>query len=308
MRRQEGRGHLPPHRLGHALRRLGRGPRPGRLLLHRHRALGGALRPGQPRGAPPRGLRPPLGRPRRMGHRALPRRALSLLADAHPHPGRRRTLHLHQRRSPLGHSLGGKVAMALAAPPGAGEPVDRGGHRAQGLSGPGAAREIAAMNGLRLDDLHSRAEAELRFEARVPDPALRRFLATNLERDAAGRWRWSINLPALTQALPALVKNPLRRQDRFDGPAHFILCGRSGFVQPEDHAVIRSHFPRAALSFLENPATIRTWRPARLCGLGGADGGPFLTANRRYCRSSKREGGMREVGCFFPRLTNTDRH
>lgn len=153
----------------------------------------------------------------------------------------------------LGHSLGGKVAMALAC---------RHPERVSRLivvdiapkDYPGLAQrgEIAAMNELRLDDLHSRAEAELRFEARVPDPALRRFLATNLERDAAGRWRWSINLPALTQALPALVKNPLRRQDRFDGPAHFILCGRSGFVQPEDHAVIRSHFPRAALSFLEN--------------------------------------------------------
>ena len=113
----------------------------------------------------------------------------------------------------LGHSLGGKVAMALAC---------RHPERVSRLivvdiapkDYPGLAQrgEIAAMNELRLDDLHSRAEAELRFEARVPDPALRRFLATNLERDAAGRWRWSINLPALTQALPALVKNPLRRK------------------------------------------------------------------------------------------------
>jgi pimeloyl-ACP methyl ester carboxylesterase len=153
----------------------------------------------------------------------------------------------------LGHSLGGKVAMALAC---------RHPERVSRLivvdiapkDYPGLAQrgEIAAMNELRLDDLHSRAEAELRLEARVPDAAMRKFLLTNLERDAAGQWHWNINLPGLTQALPDLVKNPLRPEDRFDGPAHFILCGRSGFVQPGDHAVIRRHFPRAALSVLAN--------------------------------------------------------
>ncbi len=153
----------------------------------------------------------------------------------------------------LGHSLGGKVAMALACrhPERVGRliVVDIAPKEYPGLAQRG---EIAAMNELRLADLHSRAEAELRFEARVADPALRRFLAGNLERDAAGMWRWTVNLPVLTQALPELVKSPLGLDDRFDGAAHFILCGRSGFVQPEDHAVIRRHFPRAALSVLAN--------------------------------------------------------
>ena len=110
--------------------------------------------------------------------------------------------------------------------------------------------ELAAMNELRLDGLHSRAEAELRFEARVADWAMRKFLAANLDRAADGQWRWVVNLPALTAALPALVKNPLEPDDQFAGAARFILGGKSGFVLPEDHAVIRRHFPAAQITVL----------------------------------------------------------
>jgi pimeloyl-ACP methyl ester carboxylesterase len=83
----------------------------------------------------------------------------------------------------LGHSMGGKVAMLLAC-----RHPDRVArlivvdiapkdyfwvaHRA----------EFAAMNELDLTSLQSRAEAELRFEARVDDWAMRKFIATNLER------------------------------------------------------------------------------------------------------------------------------
>lgn len=153
--------------------------------------------------------------------------------------------------SVLGHSMGGKVAMALAC---------RRPARVTRLvvvdiapkEYPGMAQraEVAAMNELRLDDLRSRAEAELRFEARVDDPAMRRFLATNLERGPDDRWRWVVNLPVLTATLPDLVKSPLAPDERYDGPAHFILGGRSRFVAPEDHAGIRRHFPAAVIDVI----------------------------------------------------------
>lgn len=150
------------------------------------------------------------------------------------------------RATLVGHSMGGKIAMLLACR----QPqrVDRlvvvdvaprdyswQGHRA----------EFLAMNELSLGSLQSRQEAEMRFEARVPDLGMRKFLTTNLARDDAGQWRWSINLPVLTAALPQLEKDALRPDDRFDGPTQFILGGRSRYVQESDHAVIRAHFPSA---------------------------------------------------------------
>jgi esterase len=148
----------------------------------------------------------------------------------------------------VGHSMGGKTAMRLACrhP----ERIERlvivdiapkdyqwAAHRA----------EFAAMNELDLPSLQSRAEAELRFEARVRDLGMRKFLATNLERGGDGRWRWLINLPVLTTALPQLEANSLASDDRFDGPALFIVGGKSRYVQRQDHEVIRRHFPAARI-------------------------------------------------------------
>jgi pimeloyl-ACP methyl ester carboxylesterase len=154
--------------------------------------------------------------------------------------------HHLKRVALMGHSMGGKTAMLLACrhP----ERVERlivvdiapknylsNAHRA----------EFAAMNELRLDSLQSRGEAELRFEARVDDWAMRKFLVTNLERDAAAGWKWQINLPALTAALPELEKTPLKPEDQFFGPVLFITGGKSRYVAAEDRAVIEKHFPGA---------------------------------------------------------------
>jgi esterase len=146
----------------------------------------------------------------------------------------------------MGHSMGGKVAMLLAcrhperverlvvvdiAP----KPYVSQAHRA----------EFAAMNELRLETLQSRGEAELRFEARVADWAMRKFLTTNLERDEAGAWRWQINLPAITAALPEIEGNPLVSEDKFGGPTLVVTGGKSRYVGAEDFSVITAHFPNA---------------------------------------------------------------
>lgn len=152
------------------------------------------------------------------------------------------------RTTLLGHSLGGKVAMLLACrhP----ERVDRllivdiaprnylsQAHRA----------EFAAMNELDLAVLQSRGEAELRFEGRVPDWSMRKFLTTNLERTEKNGWKWTVNLSALTDALPELERDSLTETDRFDGPVHFIVGGNSRYVLPRDEEKIFLHFPRATV-------------------------------------------------------------
>lgn len=151
----------------------------------------------------------------------------------------------------MGHSMGGKVAMALACrhP----ERVRRlvvvdiapkdylsHGHRA----------EFAAMNELRLDTLRSRGEAEMRMEGRVPDWAMRKFLTTNLERGDDGAWRWSVNLAALTVALPELERNPLAADERFGGPVLVIRGGKSRYVEDADLARIAERFPASRVETL----------------------------------------------------------
>jgi esterase len=148
----------------------------------------------------------------------------------------------------LGHSMGGKVAMLLAC---------RHAQRVERLIvadiaprdyyWPGHRQSFAAMNELNLADLSSRAEAEMRMEGRVPSWPLRKFLTTNLERGADGAWAWSINLPALTAALPALEKNPLAGSEIFSAPVRFIAGGKSTYIEPADYGAIRAHFPAAEI-------------------------------------------------------------
>lgn len=144
----------------------------------------------------------------------------------------------------MGHSMGGKVAMVLAcrhpdrvkrlivvdiAP----KPYHSAGSRA----------EFAAMHEINLAELKSRTEAEMKMETRVPDWAMRKFLTTNLERTENNSWRWAINLPGITGALPDLEADPLTEADRFAGAALFLLGGKSRYVAAADHHDIRLHFP-----------------------------------------------------------------
>lgn len=145
----------------------------------------------------------------------------------------------------LGHSLGGKVAMVLACR----EPA-----RVEKLVVVDIApkdypqshlREFGAMHGLDLPRLRSRADAEKLIEALVPDWGLRQFLLSNLERTSDGGLRWTINLPGLTGALPALEAEFLHPGDRYDGDVLFVLGGKSRyFVRGADEARVQPHFPR----------------------------------------------------------------
>jgi esterase len=146
----------------------------------------------------------------------------------------------------VGHSMGGKLAMLLAC---------RHPERVNRLvavdvapkdySWPAHRAQFAAMHELELGGLKSRAEAEMRLEARVPAWAMRKFITTNLERAPGGGWRWQVNLPAISAALPQLERNPLRAGDGFAGPALFIAGAKSSYILAEDHGAILGHFPSA---------------------------------------------------------------
>lgn len=144
----------------------------------------------------------------------------------------------------LGHSLGGKVAMRLAA-----ERPDLVGRLTvvdiAPRDYPGRLRvEFAAMRALDLGAITSRRDADNALTAMIPDWAQRQFLLTNLGQNSTGAWAWKVNFEALEAALPQMLTNPLTPDQRFAGPARLIRGGRSDYVRDEDLPAFRTYFPR----------------------------------------------------------------
>lgn len=144
----------------------------------------------------------------------------------------------------IGHSMGGKAAMAvaLAAPGRVGRlivvdvaPVrypDR------------MSAFVEAMRSIDPALTPDRAAVQRRLAATVPEPAVVPFLMQNLvSRDGALAWR--LNLAAIGDSLGAISGFPDELRDRrYDGPVRVIAGGRSGYVRRPDGAEFQPMFPR----------------------------------------------------------------
>ena len=147
------------------------------------------------------------------------------------------------RADVLGHSMGGKAAMALA------------------LSAPQAVRRLIvadiapvayghtqlpylhAMRDMDLTGLASRGEADARLSEALEDPAIRAFLLQSLDLRADPP-RWRLNLAALEREMGRILGWP-GIEGRFEGPALFLAGAASDYVRPEHRAPIRALFPAA---------------------------------------------------------------
>ncbi len=158
-----------------------------------------------------------------------------------------------QSLSLIGHSLGGQVAMAYAlryypsylshliivdVAPKAYDP-----HRFNFIS---------ALKQLQLHNLHSRAEADQRLEAAIPDRETRQFLLSNLIRNQENQFVWQMNLGAILSQLEKLSQSPLglfeESPEPFqECPVLFIRGGRSDYIQSSDERVILKQFPEAEI-------------------------------------------------------------
>lgn len=151
------------------------------------------------------------------------------------------------RAAVLGHSMGGKTAMALA------------------LTRPELVEAlivadiapltyahthlpyVQAMREVDLSRVTRRSDADPMLAGAVPDAMLRSFLLQNLLVEG-GSPRWRFNLEAMEREMPKLTGWPDDWPEaRYDGPALFLHGARSDYVPPAALPAIERLFPRAEL-------------------------------------------------------------
>ena len=140
----------------------------------------------------------------------------------------------------LGHSLGGKVAMALAgsrdAPPLASLIVV---DIAPRHYPPTHAPIIAALRDMDLATLADRRDADRRLRAGVPDAGVRAFLLKSLAREEDGRFVWKFDLEGIARDYPLMCEAP-RVEETIAVPTLFVKGGASDYLGPDDELPIRA--------------------------------------------------------------------
>ena len=148
----------------------------------------------------------------------------------------------------LGHSMGGKAAMQLGLSEGSLLRRLVVADIAPVAYSHDQTRHIAAMRALDLTGLASRAEADRRLSATVPDAGLRAFLLQSLDLKASPP-EWRLNLDVLQAEMPRIVGWP-GTEGRFAGPTLFLAGADSQYIKPEYRETIRSLFPAARFAKL----------------------------------------------------------
>jgi pimeloyl-ACP methyl ester carboxylesterase len=149
----------------------------------------------------------------------------------------------------VGHSMGGKAAMAMAlqAPQ----------HVARLLVADiapvayqhGNIGIAKAMQAIALTPALTRQQADAALAETVPRPDIRAFLLQNLRFGAAPRWR--IGLPEIATAIPDL-EGWIDLPGAYQGPSLFVSGANSDYVLPEHRPVIKALFPSARFVAVKN--------------------------------------------------------
>ncbi len=142
----------------------------------------------------------------------------------------------------LGHSMGGKTAMALALE----SPIQLSALIVADIAPVAYQHDheefIDAMEGMDLSRVSRRSEADQQLAETIPETGIRQFLLQNLVRDD-DTYRWRINLEVIRRSMPNLLDWNLSGQS--DIPCLFIHGGNSHYLSPAGREAARHHFPNA---------------------------------------------------------------
>lgn len=152
----------------------------------------------------------------------------------------------------LGHSMGGKVAMAMVAA------MTRlqNGELDQTINSLTvvdiAPRQnesahddiLEALLSLDLDSIKSRSDANKRLSEAIPSADVRQFLLKNLQRQPEGAYRWKLNLGVIADCYTSLLDNPLEPDTRPAKLPTLVIRGSvSDYVTDADLETFRHYFP-----------------------------------------------------------------
>jgi len=151
----------------------------------------------------------------------------------------------------LGHSMGGKVAMALAL-------------RQPELVEKLVIADIApviyahdheeivdAALAVDLDAIATRADADGQLQTAIADPGLRGFLLQNLVRDGE-TWRWRVNWRAIKDSMGELTGFVELAPDwSIDAPTLCIRGSESNYVGEAEIDLMRAHFRQIEFATLD---------------------------------------------------------
>ena len=156
------------------------------------------------------------------------------------------------RPTVVGHSMGGKTAMALALT----SPASVGNLVVVDIAPVAYADRftpyVEAMRSIDAAATASRTEAQRRLAERLPDPATAPFLLQNLV-SRNDHFDWRLNLAAIGMSVPVLSGFPTTLLGRrFTGPTSLIHGGASDYVAAVDLASFKDLFPEFETHTIED--------------------------------------------------------
>ncbi len=148
----------------------------------------------------------------------------------------------------LGHSMGGKVAMAVAL-----QAPDRIASLCVADIAPVTYTEsrhtnvFKALNAVANAQIASRKEAEQLMSDYLTETSVRQFLLKSFSNQQPTHWQF--NLHILQQHYADIMGWPFATQ-HYSGPVLFIKGGASDYLQTEHKPAIRQHFPNASAKII----------------------------------------------------------
>ena len=151
----------------------------------------------------------------------------------------------------IGHSMGGKTAMQFACsfPDLVHKLVVA--DIAPKTYPPHHQHILYGLEQLDFSSLKSRTEADQELSKHITEIGIRQFLLKNLFWAENGNLALRFNLDVLKSRMNEIGEN-IGDTDQFNGPTLFLKGDKSDYIDIEDVAVIKEHFPMARVESIEN--------------------------------------------------------